>query len=181
MTDEMIDIYDASGVKTGEVIPRKGAFLKEGQFMLYVLAIIQDECGRFLITRRALDKKWAAGVWEVPGGGVCAGEDSVAGVAREVLEETGLDVRGKAGAPVYSYENVDLARGDNYIVDIYRIQLDFDAADVVLQEREAIGFKLATWDEITQLEEQDSFLHYARIKEALARSEAKSAANRSRA
>ncbi|MFR6495309.1 MAG: NUDIX domain-containing protein [Ruminococcus sp.] len=29
----------------------------------------------YLITRRKLDKEWAPGWWEVPGGGVRAGED----------------------------------------------------------------------------------------------------------
>ena len=60
--DEMIDIYDADHRKTGRVEPRKGIFLKEGEFMMYVLAVIQNAEGKILITQRALDKKWAAGL-----------------------------------------------------------------------------------------------------------------------
>ena len=39
---ELIDIYDEQRRPTGEVVPRKGSFLREGQFMLYVLALIED-------------------------------------------------------------------------------------------------------------------------------------------
>ena len=70
---EMIDIYDANRQRTGLVIPREGAFLTEGQYMLYVLALIEDASGRFLIPQRSLDKHWGAGWWEVTGGGVRAG------------------------------------------------------------------------------------------------------------
>lgn len=58
---ELIDIYDEQRRPTGEVVPRKGSFLREGQFMLYVLALIEDAHGRVLITRRTPDKGWAAG------------------------------------------------------------------------------------------------------------------------
>ena len=57
-----------------------------------VLALIQDRAGRTLITQRSADKRWAAGWWEVPGGGVLAGETSLQAVVREVREEVGLDL-----------------------------------------------------------------------------------------
>ena len=165
---EMIDIYDGNRQLTGRTIPREGAFLREGEYMLYVLTLIEDASGRFLITQRALDKHWAAGWWEVTGGGVRAGESSKEAVRREVPEEVGLEVTGEVPEPIYSYENVDLKRGDNYFVDIYHLRLDFDAADVRLVDGEAIDFRLATWDEIAALAEQGIFLHYERLCQARA-------------
>jgi len=165
---EYIDVYTEDRVSTGVRLPREGLFLREGQYMLYVLAIIQDLDGRILITQRALDKHWAAGAWEVSGGGVLSGEKTAAAVVREVGEEVGLDVSGLVTDPVYSYRNVDLARGDNYIVDIYRFELDVDEDDVTLQDSEAIDVRFATWDEITQLAADGQFLHYERIGQALA-------------
>ena len=166
--EERIDIYDEDGRPTGRTMARKGSFLHEGEYMLYVLAIIEDASGRILITRRALDKRWAAGWWEVTGGGVMAGETSAAAVVREVREETGLDVSAEPLAPVWRYRNVDLARGDNYIVDIYHFHLDFDVADVRLQQREAIGCRLATREQIDALAADGVFLHYERLHQALA-------------
>ena len=164
---EMIDIYDSNKQPTGETMAREGAFLREGQYMLYVLALIEDARGRFLITQRSLDKRWAAGWWEVTGGGVRAGEASAQAVRREVPEEVGLTVPGEVPAPIYSYENVDLKRGDNYFVDIYHIKLDFTEADVSLLDGEAIDFRLASWDEISKLAENGTFLHYERLRQAL--------------
>lgn len=164
---ELIDIYDRNRKPTGETVPRKGTFLKEGQYMLYVLALIQDREGQFLITQRSMDKKWAAGWWEVTGGGVAAGETSAQAVTREVREEVGLDVSGENLTPIYSYENVDLKRGDNYFVDIYHFRMDFTLADVKLQKSEAIGVRLATLDQIALLDVEGHFLHYQRIIQAL--------------
>lgn len=164
---ELIDIYDREGQPTGETIQREGAFLREGQYMLYVLALIQDASGRYLITRRALDKHWAPGAWEVPGGGVLAGESSAEAVVREVGEEVGLDVSHEALVPVWRYENVDLPRGDNYLVDIYHFHLDIDVNDVTLQRSEAIGFRFAAWEEIEALADENQFLHFARLSQAL--------------
>jgi 8-oxo-dGTP pyrophosphatase MutT (NUDIX family) len=162
--DELIDIYDRNRVRTGTVIPRSEAHLGEGEYMLYVLALIEDAQGRMLITRRALDKRWAAGWWEVPGGGARAGEDSLAALLREVREETGLDAAQGDPKLVYSYENVDLPSGDNYFVDIYLLHLDIVADDIVLQHEEAIDARLASWDEIDELAEQGVFLHYRRLR-----------------
>ena len=165
--EELIDIYDADRNRTGKTIPREGAFLKEGEYMLYVLAIVQDLQDRFLITQRSLDKHWAAGWWEVTGGGVLSGETSEQSVVREVREEVGLDVSTQPLEPVYAYKNVDLERGDNYIVDIYRFRLDVTEDDVTLQDSEAIACKFATWDEICALADEDKFLHFSRLQQAL--------------
>ena len=165
--EELIDIYDRDRNYTGLTVPREGARMGEGQYMLYVLAIIEDMQGRMLITQRSLDKHWAAGWWEVTGGGVAAGETSEQAIVRELAEEVGLDVADYPLERIYVYENVDLESGDNYIVDIYRFKLDFTADDIVLQDTEAIDCKLATFEEIEQLAEQGVFLHYRRIKQAL--------------
>ena len=165
--EELIDIYDRDRNPTGETIPREGAFLHEGQYMLYVLFIIEAPDGRMLITQRSLEKHWGAGWWEIGGGGVRAGETSREALTREVAEETGLDVAGLELAPAYSYVNVDLERGDNYIVDIYHIHLDFSLDDVQLLDGEAIDARLATWDEICALNEQGVFMHFSRVQQTL--------------
>lgn len=164
---EMIDIYTREHKRTGISIPREGAFLTEGQYMLYVLALVEAPDGRFLITQRSQEKHWGAGWWEIGGGGVRAGETSEQAIVREVAEETGLDARACDLTPVYRYENVDLERGDNYLVDIYHLHLDFALEDVRLLDGEAVDARLATWDEIGELEEQGIFLHYRRLQQTL--------------
>ena len=165
--EEMIDVYDHDRNRTGLTIPREGAFLKEGQYMLYVLALIETPDGRLLVTQRSLEKRWGAGWWEIPGGGVSAGETTLDAVRREVPEEVGLTVGDEPLSAIYSYENVDLARGDNYIVDFYHLHLDFTPADVRLVDGEAIDFRLCTWDEICHLNKDSTVLHFERICQAL--------------
>lgn len=165
--EELIDVYDRDRNFTGLTVPREGARMGEGQYMLYVLAIIQDRQGRILITQRSQEKHWAAGWWEVTGGGVSAGETSEQAIVRELAEEVGLDVADYPLERIYAYENVDLESGDNYIVDIYRFVLDFAKDDIVLQASEAVDCKLATFDEIQELADQGIFLHFRRIQQAL--------------
>lgn len=168
---ERFDIYDEKKQLTGRTMERKGYFLKEGEYCLIVLCIITRPDGTFLITRRAMDKRWAPGAWEVPGGGAMAGESSYEAVLRETREETGLDLRKGSLELIDSYSNVDLKRGDNYFVDIYYAVLDFTEEDVDIQKTEATAFAVVPFEELSRLEEEGAFLHYARIVHALERKE----------
>ena len=135
--------------------------------MLYAIVMVCDLQGRMLITRRALDKAWAAGWWEVPGGGVCAGETTREAAIRETGEEVGLDLTRGTLELLWSYRNDDPGYADNYFADIYRATLDFSVADVRLREREATEFALVSWDEVCELAQQGRFLHYERLARAL--------------
>ncbi|TDD38031.1 NUDIX domain-containing protein [Actinomadura sp. KC06] len=52
--------------------------------------IVRDEAGRLLMVRRG--RPPGEGLWSIPGGRAEPGEDDPAAVARELKEETGLDV-----------------------------------------------------------------------------------------
>ena len=164
---EPIDVYDAQRRPLGLVIDRRSQRLGEGQYMLYAIVMVCDREGRLLITQRALDKAWAAGWWEVPGGGVCAGETTRQAAAREVMEEVGLDVSCGTLELLGGYRNDDPTFKDNYFADIYRATLDFTAGDVHLRGSEATDFRLASWDEVHELGRQGRFLHYERLLRAL--------------
>lgn len=164
--EEMMDLYDENRVKLGVSVPRKTK-LQKGQFMLYVIALIQNEKGEFLVTQRTMDKKWAAGHWEIPGGGSKAGETSFEAVCREVCEETGLDVSKCEPNVAFTYRNEDLERGDNYFTDIYLLKKDFTLDDVKVDKREVLDVKLADFEEIKRLNEEIGFLHFKRICQAL--------------
>ena len=159
---ELWDIYDINKNKTGRTMVRNDWTMKEGDYYLSVLGVIHRPDGRFLITRRAMDKAWAPGWWEIPGGGVKAGETSFEAVCREVLEETGVDVSKAEGGYRFCYHREN--KGQNYIVDIYRFEMDISDKDVRLQTDEDIDGKFATLDEIKAIAEEGKFLHYSSIK-----------------
>ena len=164
---EMIDIYDENKVKTGEIIPR-GKGLKKGQYMLYVLAVLEDEYGKLLATKRSNDKKWGAGAWEIPGGSAKAGEDSLTAVLREVVEETGLEIDKSKGKLIYSYKNEDAESGDNYFVDIYHFKGCFDKSRIKVNPDEVTDYRFVDEDDMEELEKEEGFLHYERVRKALA-------------
>ena len=169
--EEYFDIYDGERRNTGRTMARKGYFLHEGEYCLIVLGILERSDHTFLITRRAMDKRWAPGAWEVPGGGVKAGETSEDAVRREVFEETGVDVRTLTGKRVDSYSNVDLARGDNYYVDLYHFFGEIPEEQIRIDAAEATAVRFASPKEIRQYFGDGMFLHYERIRDALLKSD----------
>ena len=161
---EFVDLYDRNRKFLNRVVDRNTYLFQPGEFMMYVLAILENEEGKFLVTQRALDKKWAAGGWEMPGGGAKSKESSLDAIKREVKEETGLDVKDAEGGYMFTYKRENPGEGDNYFVDVYRFTLDIDDSDVNFQEAEIDGYMFASIDEIKVFAQEGIFLHYDSIK-----------------
>lgn len=165
MKNEIWDIYDVNKQLTGRTMKRNDWNMQPGDYHLTVLGVIRNTDGRYLITRRVQTKSWAAGWWEVSGGGAMAGETSEQAVLREVREETGLDVSGWEGGYEFSYRRDNPEEKDNYFVDVYRFTGAFTEDDLHLQEEETDGWMLATVDEIRSFARQGIFLHYDSIRQ----------------
>ncbi len=162
---ELWDIYDENKQRTGRTMKHNDWNMKPGDFHLTVLGVVQRPDGKFLITRRSMDKAWAPGHWEVPGGGVRAGEDSEAAVIREVAEETGLDISKAEKKLALTYCRINPEEKDNYFVDVYLIRFDFQTSDVRIQDSEVMEFAVASAEKIKQYAEQGIFMHYNSIKQ----------------
>lgn len=164
---ELWDIYDKDKKPTGRTMKRNDWCLKEGEYHLSVLGVIQRPDGKYLITKRAADKAWAPGWWEVSGGAAIAGETSEDAVKREILEETGLDVTNAEGGFLFSYHRENPGEGDNYFVDVYKYHMDFTEEDIKLQTEETNAFQIADAAQLSEYDKQGFFLHYQSIKQAL--------------
>ena len=88
MMAEIWELYDAEGRKTGETLTR-GEPLPEERYHLAVEVWVTVG-GRVLVTKRDPAKEWMGGFWEVPGGGVLAGESAASAASRELYEEAGV-------------------------------------------------------------------------------------------
>lgn len=161
---ELWDIYDSNKKPTGRTMKRNDWCLKDDEYHLTVLGVVSRPDGKYLITRRAMDKAWAPGWWEVSGGAAMAGESSEAAVMREIKEETGLDVSGAKGGYVFTYHRENPGEGDNYFVDVYRFEMEFTEEDVTAQVEETTGFMLADKAQIEAFAAEGIFLHYDSIK-----------------
>ena len=164
---ELWDIYDKDKKPTGRTMKRNDWCLKEGEYHLSVLGVLQRPDGKYLITKRAADKAWAPGWWEVSGGAAIAGETSEDAVKREILEETGLDVTNAEGGFLFSYHRENPGEGDNYFVDVYKYHMDFTEEDIKLQTEETNAFQIADAAQLSEYDKQGIFLHYQSIKQAL--------------
>lgn len=162
MAQEYWDIYDIDKNRTGRTMKRNDWTMQPGDYYLSVLGVIRRPDGRFLITQRVMTKAWAAGWWEIPGGGVKSGETSFEAVCREVKEETGLDVSAADGGYRFCYHREN--KGQNYIVDIYRFDMDVTEADLCLQAEETMDGRFATFAEIQKIAAEGKFLHFDSIR-----------------
>ena len=151
---ELWDIYDKDKKPTGRTMKRNDWCLKEGEYHLSVLGVIQRQDGKYLITKRAADKAWAPGWWEVSGGAAIAGETSEEAVKREILEETGLDVTNAEGGFLFSYHRENPGEGDNYFVDVYKYHMDFTEEDIKLQTEETNAFQTADAAQLSKYDKQ---------------------------
>ena len=69
---------------------------------------------------------------------------------------------GKKGGYQFSYHREN--KGQNYIVDIYRFDMDAGEEDLRLQKEETMGGKFASLEEIKEIAAKGEFLHYDSIR-----------------
>ena len=162
---EFWDIYNEKKEKTGQTMKRNDWNMKPDEFHLTVLGVLQRPDGRYLITRRRMDKEWAAGWWGGPGGKVGGGKVSKDAIIREIKEENGSEECLFVDSYAFSYKRINPEEKNNYFVDIYKFILDFDDKDIKVQDKEVSEFSIATIDEVKQYAKQGIFLHYDSIRQ----------------
>ena len=141
--DELWDIYDAEGRKTGRV-QRRGDPFAEGDKHLCVHIWIKNSRGEYLLTKRAPEKSMA-GLWECTGGSALLGEDSLTAALREVREETGLLLDPEAGELLFQFS------GDHYLCDTWLFKREVDLDEIILRPGETCDKRLADADAIRAL------------------------------
>lgn len=139
---ELIDIYNEKREFTGRVLPRDTA-LKSGEYWLFAIVWVVNSRGELLITLRSREKKYWGGYWENTGGMVQSGEESRAGGARELMEETGIIAAPEELCFLASRRTKDAFH------DIYAVKRDVSIGEISLQRGETDD---ARWVSVREFE-----------------------------
>ena len=159
---EIWDVYDENRNLTGK-LHKRGEPLAKGEYHLVVHIWVRDSNGKFLITRRAEDKKPFPGCWECTGGSALAGETSMEAALRETLEETGLQHQNAKKTCVISY------RRDDWFGDVWLFENTFSLEDVRLQKNETVDKSLADKETVLAMLKSGEFCGYDYIEEFMSK------------
>lgn len=159
MDGEPFDIYDAARNLTGRAGRRGEPPLPSGEYFLVVHVWIMNSRGEYLITRRAPEKKNYPLLWEAPGGGVLAGESSLAAALREAREETGIALRPENGVFFKT------SRRPGSFADIWLFRQDVPLDALALRPGETMDARLASPSEILAMEQAGAFFRNAYMEE----------------
>ena len=144
--EEIWDVYDGNGVKTGRTMER--GVPVDGDYMLCVHVYLCSPEGLFLMQKRSESKQSHPGEWDVTGGAVLSGESSTQGAIRETREEVGI---------LLSEENltyIGRVKKRRSFIDIYLARKDFTVEECRLQREEVEEVKLVPGEEVLRLEQE---------------------------
>jgi 8-oxo-dGTP pyrophosphatase MutT (NUDIX family) len=148
---ELWDAYDAQGKGIGETLVR-GEPIPDGRYHMVCEALVRHADGEYLLMRRDERKKAYPGYWEATAGGsALCGEDALACMRRELLEETGLT---DAALTLVAQSRDD---GENALFFSYLALTDRDKDSIVLQEGETVAFAWVSEQEFA------AYLHSDRV------------------
>ena len=94
---------------------------KQGKIRLGCTAAVFDNDGRILLTKRSDNGQWC-----LPGGAVDPGETVAEACEREVLEETGLQVRVKRLVGIYSHSDQLVVYPDGNKVQVVALHFEVE-------------------------------------------------------
>ena len=153
---EIWDGYYKDGTLAGIDLVR-GQPVPEGLYHIVCEALVQHIDGDYLLMRRSLSKPAYAGYYESSAGGsALKGEDSIACIKREILEETGIS----SG----SLEQIGLNVSHNTIYYSYLCITDCPKDSITLQEGETIDYRWVSKEEFIKYVNSDQMFDVQKMR-----------------
>lgn len=164
--EEMIDVLDENGIKTGTIATRKEVH-KKGLWHRAIVVAIINEKNEILLQQRSANKEKNAGMWDISAAGhISAGQDSLMAATREINEEVsvniGFNVEVKEFRFMYSFRKQQVFY-DNFIenqfYDFFILrQIGLNKDSIKFQESEVQDIKFVTISELNELRKTDKLV-----------------------
>ena len=148
---ELLDIWDASGKPTGQVLEKSIAHQK-GLFHPTVHVWFYTSTPSLLLQKRGANKETFPNLWDVSvAGHVSSGESILDGALREINEEIGLQLKSDDLLLIDVRKNIN--QFSNGIIDsefqhVFLSELKTGVKDLVIQKEEVDDVRLFSFEEM---------------------------------
>lgn len=159
MKDELIDVLDENGVKTGEVVSRKEIH-KNGLWHRAIVVAIVNENNEILLQQRSSNKEKNANKWDISvAGHISTGQDSLSAAAREINEEIAINLGYKVDIKDFRYM-YSFRKEQKYSEDFIERQFydffilrksDLKIENIKFQESEIQAIRFCSMTELREL------------------------------
>lgn len=166
MKEELIDVLDENGIKTGEILPRSEVH-KRGLWHRAIVVAIINEKNEILLQKRSKKKDKNAGMWDISvAGHISSGQDSLMSATREISEEVsvslGYTVEVKDFRFMFSYRKEEIFSETNIERQFYDFfilrQKGVSENNIRFQESEVDQIKFVTASELQEMMDKDTNL-----------------------
>ena len=124
----------------------------KGQQVITAVAFIHAELDgktKVFLPRRAATKKFLPNVFELPGGHIDFGEDLETGLAREIMEEFGMNV--EIGDPFGAFTYTNEVKGSHSIEIVYFAQFTDPIDQITLDEEDHSEYRWVAVDDMAEV------------------------------
>lgn len=109
-------------------------------------AMIFDDKGRLLMTKRGQGAKNERGHWEIPGGGVELNETRVDALVREIREEIGVDI--EIVEELLTFEHMIPDEGQHWIATTFIVEIKDGQTPKIMEPHKCDAIEWFTLDEL---------------------------------
>lgn len=123
-----------------------------GQQVITACVLIHHDFGgieKVFLAKRADTKKFMPGIYELLGGHIDFGEDVKIGLKREVLEETGINIR--LGDTFYAFTYSNWVKGSHSVEVVYFATFIDSLEKIKLHPEDHSGYKWITAEEVIEV------------------------------
>lgn len=124
----------------------------QGQQVIVICAFIHhtfDGVEKVFMPKRADTKRFMPGVYEIPGGHIDYGEDIVAGLKREIMEEFGKEII--VGDPFAAFTYHNAVKASHSIEVVYFARFDGGIDDIVVHPEDHSTYAWLGKDDVAEI------------------------------